>query len=150
MPIPPRYVEFPLEEGGSILIETPDQQEKVQSGFVKAGPGEAGREVALQAGRSFDASVENIRRAAELLVNKLRAISMPPDEMTVSFGLKASGDLGNLAIGKVGGESNYAVTLKWKKEDKKAEEAKAGEKKEEPGEKKDDSGAKKEEGEHKE
>jgi hypothetical protein len=149
MPIPPRYIEFPLEEGGSILIETPDQQEKVQSGFVKAGQGEAGRDVALQASRSFDASVENVRKAAELLVNKLRAISSPPDEMTVSFGLKASGDLGNLAIGKVGGEANYAVTLKWKKEDKKAEEAKAGEKKDEAGEKKEEP-AKKEEGEHKE
>jgi hypothetical protein len=91
--------------------------------------------------------VENIRKAAELLVNKLRAIGMPPDEMTVSFGLKASGDLGNLAIGKVGGEANYAVTLKWKKEEKKPEGQKSDEKKDD--EKKDD-GAKKEDGEHKE
>lgn len=140
MSIPVRYVEFPLEAGGSILIETPDQQEKVQSGFVKAGPGETGREAAVQAGQSFDASVESVRKAAELLVNKLRAISSPPDEMTVSFGLKASGDLGNLAIGKVGAEANYAVTLKWKKDEKKCDEAKSGEKKEEA--------AKKEEGEH--
>jgi predicted Zn-dependent protease len=137
---PSRYVEFTLEDGGSILIETPDQQEKAQSGFVKGAQSE--REVAVQAGRSFDASVENVRRAAELLVSKLRAISTPPDEMSVSFGLKASGDLGSLAIGKVGAEANYAVTLKWRKEDKKADEPKAGDKKEEPV-------AKKEEEEHK-
>jgi hypothetical protein len=142
MATPPRYIEFPLEDGGSILIETPDQQEKVQSGFVKAGQGESGRDLAVQASRSFDASVENVRKAAELLVNNLRAISSPPDEMTVSFGLKASGDLGSLAIGKVGAETNYAVTLKWRKEDKKAEEGKAADKKSEP--------AKKEESEHKE
>src|SRR5512136_1143016 len=142
MPTPPRYVEFPLEEGGSILIETPDLQEKLQSGFVKSAAGDAGRDSALQASRSFDASVESVRKAAELLVNKLRTISSPPDEMTVTFGLKASGDLGNLAIGKVGAESNYAVTLKWKKEEKKPDEVKAGEKKEDA--------AKKEEGEHKE
>jgi len=148
MPLPPRYVEFPLEDGGSILIETPDLQEKVQSGFVKSGQGEAAREAALPAGRSFDASVENVRKAAELLVTKLRTISTPPDEMTVSFGLKASGDLGSLAIGKVGGEANYAVTLKWKKEERKSDEAKAGEKKDEAGEKKDEA-AKKDEGEHK-
>jgi hypothetical protein len=69
--------------------------------------------------------------------------------MTVQFGLKASGDLGSLAIGKVGSEANYAVTLKWKKEEKKSEEAKAGEKKEEAGEKKDEAGPKKDTGEHK-
>ena len=149
MPLPARYVEFPLDDGGSILIETPDQQEKVQSGFVKGAQNDGGRDVAVPATRSFDASVENVRKAAELLVNKLRAISSPPDEMTVSFGLKASGDLGNLAIGKVGGEANYAVTLKWKKEDKKADEGKAGEKKDEAGDKKDEP-AKKDEGEHKE
>ncbi len=148
MPLPPRYVEFPLEDGGSILIETPDLQEKVQSGFVKTGQSDLAREAALPASRSFDASVENVRKAAELLVSKLRTISAPPDEMTVSFGLKASGDLGSLAIGKVGGESNYAVTLKWKKEERKSDEAKAGEKKEEGGDKKEEA-AKKDESEHK-
>ncbi len=148
MPLPPRYVEFPLENGGSILIETPDLQEKVQSGFVKSGQSEAAREAALPASRSFDASVENVRQAAELLVSKLRTISAPPDEMTVSFGLKASGDLGSLAIGRVGGESNYAVTLKWKKEERKSDEAKAGERKDEGGDKKEEA-AKKDESEHK-
>ena len=149
MPNAPRYIEFPLEAGGTILIETPDLQERLQSGFVKGGQNDAAKEAAIAASQSFDASVENVRRAADLLVGKLRSISAPPDELTVSFGLKASGDLGNLAIGKVGGEANYAVTLKWKKEDKKADEAKAGEKKDEAGEKKDEA-AKKEEGEHKE
>jgi hypothetical protein len=141
MPNPPRYIEFPLEDGGSILIETPDQQEKVQSGFVKGAANEAAKDAVIQAGQSFDASVENIRKSAELLVSKLRSLSTPPDEMSVAFGLKASGDLGNLAIGKVGGEANYAVTLKWKKEEKKPEGQKSDDKKEE--------GAKKEEGEHK-
>ena len=79
MPNPPRYVEFPLEAGGSILIETPDLQEKLQSGFVKSAAGDAGRDAALQASRSFDASVESVRKAAELLVNKLRTISSPPN-----------------------------------------------------------------------
>jgi hypothetical protein len=120
---PPRYIEFPLEGGGTILIESPDQQEKVQSGFVKGA--EVSKEAATRAAQTFDAAVENIRKSAELLVNKLRSISAPPDEMSVSFGLKASGDLGSLAIGKVGSEANYAVTLKWKKEEpKKKEEGK--------------------------
>jgi hypothetical protein len=150
MPTPPRYVEFQLEDGGSILIETPDPQEKVQSGFVKGAQNEGGRDAALQASRSFEASTENVRKAAELLVNKLRTLSAPPDEMTVSFNIKAS-DLGSLAIAKLGAEANYGVQLKWRKEEKKTEEPKPGEKKDEPAEKKDEPAKKdeKEEGEHK-
>ena len=144
MSTPPRYIEFPLEGGGSIFIESPDQQEKVQSGFVKAGLGDAAKEAAIQAGQSFDASVENIRKSAELLVNKLRAISSPPDEMSVSFGLKASGDLGNLAIGKVGAEANYAVTLKWRKDEKKKEDGKKEEGSGKKEEEKEEAGSKEE------
>ncbi len=136
----PRYIEFPLDGGGSILIETPDLQDKAQSGFVKSGLGDSAKEAALQAGQTFDASVENVRKAAELLVNKLRSLSAPPDEMTVAFGLKASGDLGNLAIGKVGAEANYAVTLKWRKE---KEEGRSKEEEEGKGK---EEGSKKEEG----
>jgi hypothetical protein len=38
---------------------------------------------------------------------------MRADEVEVTFGLKAVGDLGNFAIGKVGAETNYTVKLKW-------------------------------------
>ena len=144
---PPRYIEFPLEDGGSILIETPDQQEKIQSGFVKGGQSEAAQEASVHAGQSYDASVENVRKAADLLVTKLRSLSTPPDEMSVTFGLKASGDLGNLAIGKVGAEVNYAVTLRWRKEEKKSDEHKGDDKDEKDDKKEVD--AKQEEGDQK-
>ncbi len=114
-----KYVEFPLETGGSILIESSDEA-KGSSGFSRSG-GEATKEVADQAVQSLDASVENIRKSADLLVSKLRALSAPADEMEICFSLKASGELGNLVVGKVGAEANYTVTLKWRKEDKKDE-----------------------------
>ena len=38
---------------------------------------------------------------------------MRADEVEVSFGLKAVGEAGNFAIGKVGMEANYVVKLKW-------------------------------------
>ena len=62
--------------------------------------------------------MENIRKSSNLLVNKLRDLSQPPDEMEVMFSLKASGELGNIAVGKGGAEANYSVRLKWKKEEK--------------------------------
>jgi hypothetical protein len=117
----PKYVEFPLEGGGSILIESPDEPAKSPTGLVPAGRGESLKEMAEQARQSFDASVENVRKAADLLVNKLRALSQPPDEMEVVFSLKASGELGNIAVAKAGAEANYTVTLRWRREEKKEE-----------------------------
>ena len=38
------------------------------------------------------------------------------EEAEIKFGLKSIGEAGIFAIGKVGGEMNYEVTLKWKKE----------------------------------
>lgn len=116
-----KYIEFPLEGGGAILIESPDEPSKAPTGYAQAARGESLKEMAEQAKQSFDASVENVRKSADLLVSKLRALSDPPDEMEVSFSLKASGELGNIAIGKAGAEANYTVMLRWRKEEKKEE-----------------------------
>lgn len=116
-----KYIEFPLEGGGAILIESPDEPSKAPTGYAQAARGESLKEMAEQAKQSFDASVENVRKSADLLVSKLRALSDPPDEMEVGFSLKASGELGNIAIGKAGAEANYTVTLRWRKEEKKEE-----------------------------
>jgi hypothetical protein len=34
--------------------------------------------------------------------------------MEISFGLKATGEAGNVAIGKAGSEANFTVKLVWK------------------------------------
>ena len=48
-------------------------------------------------------------------MSEIHAIASPPDEVEVEFGLKATAELGNFAIGKVNGETNYTVRLKWTK-----------------------------------
>ena len=124
-----KYVEFPLEGGGSILIESPDEQPKSTSGFSR---GDSPKETAEKAMQSLDQSFESVRQSAELLVNKLRGLSAPPDELEINFALKASGELGNIAIGKAGAEANYTITLRWRKEEKKDEkDEKKGEEKKE-------------------
>jgi len=42
------------------------------------------------------------------------------DEAEIKFGINTVGEMGNIAIGKVGVGVNYEVTLKWKKERKQA------------------------------
>ncbi|MBI3240742.1 MAG: hypothetical protein HYZ49_00395 [Chloroflexi bacterium] len=124
-----KFVEFPLEGGGTILIEAEDDN-KATGGFVRSGAGDAAKEAAEQARQSFDAAIDNVRKSANLLVTKLRDLSEPPDEMEVTFSLKASGELGNIAVGKAGAEANYSVRLTWKKEGKENKDGKEKGKKE--------------------
>lgn len=125
-----KYVEFPLDGGGTILIETPDEPDKPKSGFVSTTRGAEGgvaQEWADKAQKSFNQSIAGVRQSAEELVNQLNTLS--PDELEVNFSLKATGELGgNLVIAKLGGEVNYSVTLKWRKEDKKDEKKDDGKK----------------------
>ena len=114
-----KYVEFPLEGGGSIVIEASDEPARTSAGFLRDGDNLGGAEKARQ---SFDASVEAVRRSADLLVTKLRGLSTPPDELQVTFGLKASGEMGGLTIGKAGPEANFSVMLKWQKTPDKEED----------------------------
>jgi hypothetical protein len=111
-----KYVEFPLEGGGSILIEAADEPARASAGFLRDGDSHGSAE---KSQTSFDASVEAVRRSADLLVTKLRELSTPPDELQVNFNLKASSEMGGLTVGKSGAEANYTVMLKWQKTPKK-------------------------------
>jgi len=42
-------------------------------------------------------------------------LEKPPAEMDITFGLKGTGEVGNLAVGKVTGECNYQVKMVWKR-----------------------------------
>jgi hypothetical protein len=42
------------------------------------------------------------------------ALEKPPAEIEILFGLKGTGEVGNLAVGKVAGECNYQVTMVWR------------------------------------
>ncbi|MCC7359873.1 MAG: hypothetical protein IT317_10370 [Anaerolineales bacterium] len=121
-----KYVEFPLEGGGSIVIESAEEPARSSTGFLR---GEGGYTPANAAQQTFDASVEAVRKSADLLVTKLHGLSTPPDELTVTFALKASGELGGLAVAKSGAEANFNVTLKWSKDAPSAEAPAAEERK---------------------
>lgn len=38
---------------------------------------------------------------------------MDAEQVEITFGVKAMGELGLFAVGKCGAEANYQVTLKW-------------------------------------
>ena len=77
-----QLVEFPLEDGGTILVEVDVPEEP---GMVPATRGE----VIQRAQQTFEAALEKIRPAAQAIIGQLRALHDPPDEVEVEFGLKA-------------------------------------------------------------
>jgi hypothetical protein len=104
-----RLVEFPLEGGGSILVETEEPEEF--GGTVRAG--RVG-DLPEQAGQSFEAALNRIQPAMEAVVARLRGLSEVPDQTTVELGLKLSGTAGAI-IASTSMEANIKVTLSWKR-----------------------------------
>ncbi len=114
------YLKFELNDGTIVYIESAETP-KGASGLI---PGGRGEHVNEQGAISFDKSVDGIRKMAAALIENLRSgFAEQPDEVSVSFGLKASADVGNLVVSRGGMEANYNVSLRWR-EDKKEDEEK--------------------------
>jgi len=105
----PAYIEYQLDENTTILIEAPDGE---ASGVVKASRG-AGEIAKVKAKKAFAEALKDIRSQARLLLNEIEELHV--EEAEVKFGINTVGELGNMAIGKIGVGVNYEVTLKWKK-----------------------------------
>jgi hypothetical protein len=104
------YIEYQMDDGTTVLVET----EEVSSDIVKASRG--GLNV-IETGRNFTEALASVRGSLQALVTELNALQV--EEAEVKFGLKAVGEAGFIAVGKVGGEMNYEVTLRWKKAEEK-------------------------------
>jgi hypothetical protein len=108
-----RLIEFPLEDGTTILVETDAPEEPGPVPAMRGGPATPER-----ARQTFEAALDKIRPAAQAIIQKLRALHDPPDEIEVEFGLKLNAQAGAF-VAAAGTEANYKVTLTWKREEKK-------------------------------
>ena len=105
-----RLIEFPLQAGGSVIVEV--DEPAPEGGVTRAArPGE----IAARASQTFEAALERIKPAAGIIISKLRGLSDAPDEVQVEFGLKMSAEAG-VFVAAASAEANYTVTLKWKRE----------------------------------
>lgn len=103
-----QLVEFTLPDRGKILVEV-DEPEAVE-GITLAGrkPGE----VFTEAKEGFEQALEKIRTSAEVVVSRLRELSVQPDEMEMEFGFNLSAQFGAV-IASATAAANYKVTLRW-------------------------------------
>lgn len=109
------YIEFKTEDGAIILVEA-TEEETYQPGVVKAGVKEKAQEAVVQAEATFERGLDLVRYNAQAFIGRLRGLSDPPDEVEMTFGLKATGEIGNFAVAKAGAEANYSIKLTWRRE----------------------------------
>ncbi len=76
-------VEFPLEEGGSIVVEIDELE---TGGTVRAGRGE----VIETAKQTLEEALSTVLPVTKSIVEKLRSQGSKPDEVEVAFGVKLS------------------------------------------------------------
>lgn len=104
-----RLVEFPLEDGTSLLVEVDETEE--EAGLTRVSRHDPG--VIERAQQTLEKSLDRVRPAAQYILEKLQGLHDSPDEIEVEFGLKLSAGSGIILAA---GEANYNVKLKWVKE----------------------------------
>ena len=112
------YLQFDDDEH-SLLIEVTATEVQTRPGVVKAGIADRLGEGLVKAQTSLQSAFDSLlQQTAGAFVHAVRNLDDPPDQIELGFSVKATGELGNLAVGKLSGESNYSVKLTWAKREK--------------------------------
>lgn len=106
-----QIVEFPTEDGGSILIEVIAEE---TGGMAPASPLS---ELPQKAQQTFEDALDRVRVTARAILTKVRSLPESPSEVEVEFGIKMDAAAGAI-ISTLGLEANFKIVLKWKKDEK--------------------------------
>ena len=113
------YIQFTSADGNTMLVEVDEGEVSSQQAIQKAGLREmAGKSVAV-AQTSFENAIHQaMQYNAQVFLQSVVNLPILPSEAEITFGLKITGEVGNIAVGKAGGETNYTIRLTWKRETK--------------------------------
>lgn len=110
------YIQFAAAHGGVVLIEVDDRETTASRGVVRAGLKGRVEETIALAQTTFEEAVQRtIQSNVRAFLGAIEDLQELPTEAEMSFSLKATGELGNLAVAKLGGEANYSIKLVWKR-----------------------------------
>jgi hypothetical protein len=114
------YIKFETgdAEDSTILVEVSGNEiESDNDGTVKAGLEKIIENSVAIAQKPFTAAVKSaVRHNVSGMIDAISSLANPPSEVEISFGLKATGEAGNIAVGKIGSETNYTIKLVWKRQ----------------------------------
>jgi hypothetical protein len=104
-----RLVEFPLDQGGSVLVEV----DEPSAGPVTRGIGRDRVGLVEEADKTFEDATAAVTPAARSLIARLRSIDNPPDEVGIVFGVQLSAQTGAF-IASVAAQANFTVSMTWR------------------------------------
>lgn len=108
-----KFIEFNTADGGDVLIEVDEKE--IPSGIAKAGLKDIAGKTISQAQQLFEQAIKTaVRLNVETFYGAIRELPHPPTDVEISFGLKATGELTNFAISKIGAEANYTIKVTWR------------------------------------
>ena len=108
-----RLLEYPLEGGGSVLIQVEDRHSGDGDGEVIRGWGERDRRVIEQAQESFEQAVGRVQPAVQALLAQVRSLATSPETVSVEFGLELSAEVGAF-VANASSKGNFKVSLTWR------------------------------------
>jgi len=113
---PKELAEFTFDDGsGTFLVEV----DKFRGSSVARAALPSTQEMVATAKVSFEDALNKVTPVAARAIQKIRSgLTTPADEVELKFGIKLNTDVGAF-IASVGGEANFEVTIKWKKDDTK-------------------------------
>src|SRR6266566_3385114 len=98
-------VEFPLEEGGSIVVEVDEPE---TGGTVRAG-----REDKIEKAReTFEDALNKVLPVTKTVVEKVRGMASHPNEIEITFGVNLS-TIAGAVIASASAAVNFGVTVRW-------------------------------------
>ena len=107
------YIQFGESDDQRILVEV-DALETEEEGIVRAGLRDKIQDSVATAQSSLQAALgQIISTNAHALLAAVADLDSRPTQMELTFGVKATRELGNFTVAKAGAEANYTIRLVW-------------------------------------
>jgi len=104
-----RLAEFPLEQGGSVLVEI----DEGPAGAVMRGLGKDRPALAERADKTFGEATAAVAPAARSLLARLRPTDDPPAQISIEFGVQLSAQTGAF-VASAAAAANFRVSMTWR------------------------------------
>jgi hypothetical protein len=104
-----RLVEFPLEQGGSVLVEI----DELTTGPVMRGLAKDRSAIAERTDKTFEEATATVVPVARSLIGRLRDADDPADEISIEFGVQLSAQTGAFIASAAMG-ANFKVSMTWR------------------------------------
>ena len=101
-----KLIEFPLESGGSVLVEVTVPQDR--GGLVGRSD-----DTVEAAPHSFENALATLKPVCEAVMARMSALAIAPEEVEIELGVALKAEAG-FVIARTAAEGNLRVKVKWK------------------------------------